>query len=168
MDTPFMARYEGDGQFSAPSSRWAQECDKQFVVGEIVRLSAYAERSQASHNHEFAVIADLWQNLPERFANEPWAASPEHLRKFALIKTKFCDTTTYACGSKAEAKRWAKNLRPLDEYSIVIVDGTTVKRFTAQSQSKRAMGAQKFQESKQAILEYLEDLIGIDAEERAA
>lgn len=166
-DIPFMARYEGEGQFAAPSAHWARECDKHFVVGEIMRLSPFADRSQISHNHEFAIISDLWQSLPERFKNEPWAATPAHLRKFALIQTKFCNTQTYVCASNAEAERWAKNLRPLDEYSVVSVQGATVYRFTAQSQAKRAMGAKAFQESKTAIIEYIEDLIGIRQEQAA-
>ena len=136
--------------------------DRHFVVDEDYLLVEHHERSQATHNHEFASITDLWKSLPERFSHEPWAQSAEHLRKFALIRTGFCNTQTYACGSRAEAERWAQNLRPLDEYSIVTVEGTTVHRFTAQSQSRRAMGAKRFQESKTAILEYLEDLIGAD------
>lgn len=95
------------------------------------------QRSPQSHNHEFAFVAEAWRNLPERFKDQPWAQSSEHLRKFALIKTGFCDTQTYACASAAEAARWAANLRPLDEYSIVSIQGATVFRFTARSQSKR-------------------------------
>ncbi len=42
------------------------------------------------------------------------------------------------------------------------VEGATVYRFTAQSQSRKAMGAKLFQESKTAVLEFIEDLIGIE------
>lgn len=120
------------------------------------------QRSDPSHRHEFAAIAEAWKNLPERFHQEPWAQSPEHLRKYCLIRAGFCNTQTFACASNAEAQRWAANLRPLDEYSIVVVQGATVLRFTAQSQSKRAMGAKRFQESKQAILDLLDDMIGVE------
>ena len=160
--TPILFRYCGEGEFHPASEYWGSKADTAYVVGEVYKLARIEERSQASHNHQFAEVANLWANLPERFKHEPWAQSPEHLRKYALIMCRYCDTQTYTCGSNAEAQRWAKNLRPLDEYSVVAVEGTTVYRFVAQSQSKRAMGAKRFQESKTAILEYIEDLIGLE------
>ena len=160
--TTLLFRYEGEGEFRAASTYHERRADLTYVVGEVYPLQVEQQRSQATHNHEFAVIADMWASLPERFKDEPWAQSPEHLRKYALIRCRYCDTQTYACGSRAEAERWARNLRPLDEYSIVTVEGTTVYRFTAQSQSRKAMGAKLFQESKTAVLEFIEDLIGIE------
>ncbi len=158
MTPPIIFRW--DGEYMVPVR--PAVADRHFVVGESYKLAEVQDRSDATHNHEFAVIRELWFSIPERFSREPWAQSPEHLRKFALIMCKFCDTQSYPCASEAEAKRWAANLRPLDEYSIVDIAGTTVFRFTAQSQSRRAMGAKRFQESKQAILEYIEDLIGVE------
>lgn len=160
--TTLLFRYEGEGEFRAASTYHARRADLTYVVHEVYPLQVEQQRSQATHNHEFAAIADMWASLPERFKDEPWAQSPEHLRKYALIRCRYCDTQTYACGSRAEAERWARNLRPLDEYSIVTVEGTTVYRFTAQSQSRKAMGAKLFQESKTAVLEFIEDLIGIE------
>ncbi len=160
--TPIPLRYEGEGQFATPSAFWAAKADKEYTIGEVMKMAPFEDRSRASHNHEFAVIEELWQSLPERCSHEPWAQSPEHLRKFALIMCKFCNTQTYPCGSRAEAERWAANLRPLDEYSVVLIEGTTVYRFTAQSQSKRAMGKQLFQRSKTAVIEWIEDLIGAE------
>lgn len=150
-----------NGEVFTPLKRFAKECDKRFVVGDCHLMEEIHERSMASHNHEFAFIAETWRNLPERYQTAPWAQSAEHLRKFALIRCHFCDTATYVCGTKAEAQRWAVNLRPIDEYSIVTVEGTTVYRFTAQSQSKRAMGAKRFQESKTALMEFCASLIDV-------
>jgi hypothetical protein len=130
--------------------------------GGVYHLAPWEDRSMISHRHEFAFIREAFKNLPERFDNEPWAASPEHLRKYCLIRTKWCNTQTFACGSKAEAIRWAQNLRPLDEYSIVTTEGSTVYRFTAMSQSRRAMGGKAFQKSKTDIIEFLEDLLQIE------
>lgn len=161
-EPPVLLQYEGEGDFRAVNAHAARLADRNYTVGERYRLAPFAERSQASHNHEFAVINDLFDSLPERFAGKAWAQSPTHMRRFALIMTGYCDTTTFPCETVEEAKRWAMNLEPLDEYSVVTVDGTTVLRFTAKSQSKRAMGAREFQESKTAVLEYLEDLLGVD------
>lgn len=169
---PIMLRYEGEGAFSPASSFWAGRADKQYVVGEVYSMAEAHDRSQASHNQEFAAIAEMWKSLPEQYAHEPWAQTAEHLRKYALIRTRWCDTQTYACGSHAEALRWAANLRPLDEYSVVTVEGSLVYRFIAQSQSRRAMGKERFQRSKTDILEFIEDMIGVargsSADARAA
>lgn len=161
MTSPIPLQYEGEGVFKPASEYWGRRADAEYVVGEVYRLAPHEDRSQASHNHEFARINELWQSLPERFSREPWAQTPEHLRKYALIMCRYCDTQTYVCGSNAEALRWAANLRPLDEYSVIAVEGTTIFKFVAQSQKKRAMGAKRFQESKTAIIEYIEDLIGV-------
>lgn len=160
--TPMLFRYCGEGEFQPGSEYWGHKADTAYVVGEVYKLAPHEDRSQASHNHQFAEIDTLWSSLPERFNLEPWAQTAEHLRKYALIMCRYCDTQTYTCSSNAEAERWAKNLRPLDEYSIVSFEGSTVFRFVAQSQSKRAMGAKRFQESKTAIIEYLEDLLGVE------
>lgn len=162
MTSPIPLQYEGEGVFKPYSEYWGRRADMAYVVGEVYKLAPHEDRSQASHNHEFARIAELWQSLPDRYSHEPWAQTPEHLRKYALIMCRYCDTQTFTCGSQAEAKRWAANLRPLDEYSVVTWEGTTVYRFVAQSQAKRAMGAKKFQESKTAIIEWIEDLIGVE------
>jgi hypothetical protein len=50
----------------------------------------------------------------------------------------------------------------MDEYAIVSVREAVVRVFTAQSQNMRAMGAKQFQESKQAVLDQLDDMLGVD------
>lgn len=157
--------FRWDGEAMVPATAFlARRADQQYVVGERYTLVEEKQRSPATHNHEFATLAEAWANLPERYADEAWAQSPEHLRKYALIKTGFYDSQTYACGSKAEAKRWAANLRPLDEYSLVVVNGSTVIRYMAKSQSRKAMDAKDFQRSKQAVLEYVSGLLDVEPE----
>jgi hypothetical protein len=122
-------------------------------------------QSDKSRAHQFAWLRDAWANLPEQYAMEAWAQSPEHLRKYALVKSGFCDTITYPCSSSAEAQRWAANMRPMDEYSIVIARGSVVYRFVAKSQSRKAMGREEQRKSKQAILDFVAGLIGVAPEE---
>jgi hypothetical protein len=50
----------------------------------------------------------------------------------------------------------------MDTYAIVIVSEATVKVFTAQSQSMRAMGKKVFQESKDKVLAILAEWIGVE------
>lgn len=138
--------------------------------GEIVRLAEPQDRTQQSEGHYFAVLHELWQSVPEKLrGEEEWAESEEHMRKFALIKTGFYNVQEYPCDTAVEAKKWAARLKPMDEYSLVTVNGTVVRRFTAKSQSRNAMpGKGEFHDSKQKVLGYLADLIGLppDAEQR--
>ena len=150
-----------DGDAMVPMPRFAKKCDQVFVVHEYYRMEVHEERSWKSHKHYFATLYDLWLNLPEKYALEPWAQTSEHLRKYALIKTGWHNNQTWACSTRAEAERWARNLRPENEYSIVVAQGTTVVRYTAKSQSVQAMGKADFQKSKVAVLEFVEDLIGV-------
>ena len=175
MSAPLRLRYEGNGDFRVMSNYHAARADKDYVVGEVYTFDEFQDRSDVSHNHEFAFVAEAWKTIHERYNEQPWAHSPEHLRKYALIKTKFCNTLTYPCGSRAEAERWATNMRRVDEYSIVMAEGSVVYRFTAMSQKRRGIGAldkATFQRSKQAIMDFLDDLLevkrGSTADARAA
>lgn len=161
MTAPVYMRWTGEA-FEPMNARNAAECDRRFVVGEVYSLDEVQSRSMDSHRHEFAFIREAWLNLPERYADAPFARSSEHLRKYTLIMTGWCDTATHVCSSRAEAMRFAAFIRPLDEFSVVTVKEATVIRATAKSQSMKAMGKDDFQRSKQAILDYLEDLIGAE------
>lgn len=161
-----------DGESFSPSTQfWQRQAEKHCQPGKRYRMVEEPERSQESHRHYFASLAEMFDSLPEKYADEPWAQSSEHLRRYALIKTGFHLATEYVCGSEAEAKRWAANLRPLDEYAIVVRRGAVVTRYTAKSQSYRAMPEKgEFQRSKQAVLDFVADLIELpaDAEQRRA
>jgi hypothetical protein len=142
-----------------PRRGFARQCDAQFVVGETYRMEVVEERSAATHRHFFAAVNEAWQNLPENLAEA--YPSPEHLRKRALIKAGFADSHQIVASSKAEALRIAAFIRPLDEYAVVTVSGSVVTRFTAQSQSVKAMGKERFQASKDAVLGLVAALIGV-------
>jgi hypothetical protein len=47
---------------------------------------------------------------------------------------------------------------------LVIVQGATVTRYTAKSQSKKAMGAADFQRSKTLIMEVIAKMLGVEPE----
>lgn len=160
MPAPLYYRWKGDG--FVPLGRHAKLADQQFVIGQVYRLEVVEERSARTHRHQFAWLREAWLNLPEGYRYEPWAQSPEHLRKWALIRTGWHDCQTFECGTKAEAQRWAAHLRPLDDFSVVIARGAIVERYTAKSQSVKAMGKNDFQASKTAVLEYVAGLLGVE------
>lgn len=159
--TPVTFTWEGDAM--RPSTPFmSRMADEAFVIGERYRMVAEEERSGVSHRHFFASVNGAWENLPEHLAER--FPTAEHLRRFALIKAGYCDTATFVASSKAEAERLAAFIKPTDEFQIVTVREATVTRYTAKSQSLRAMGKQDFQASKDAVLGIIAGMIGTEAE----
>lgn len=157
MTTPIA--YQWSGEAMEPLKRFHNAANAQFVVGEVYTLDEVKQRSVASHNHYFACVYDGWLNLPE-----PWDdrfPTVEHLRKYALIKSGYCDSHTIVASSKAEAQRLATFIRPIDEFAVVSIDGCTITRFTAKSQSRKAMG-KEFQASKDAVFDVIGKILGVN------
>ncbi|HEV7319438.1 MAG TPA: hypothetical protein VGO04_12620 [Ensifer sp.] len=161
MGGPVLLQWNGEA-FQPANRHWVSQCDKRFVVGEFYTLAEHNDRSMNTHRHYFASVAEAWRNLPEHFAGLPFTESAEHLRAYALIRTGYCDAHTIVCSSKAEASRMAAFIRPIDGFSIVDVKEATVTRYVAKSQSMKAMDKQEFQQSKVAVLDFLDDLIGVE------
>jgi len=153
--------FEWNGDAMIPLHR--RRADQTFVVGQRYSLVQYEERSAASHKHEFAWLYEAWQSLPEHLAER--FPTAEHLRKFALIRAGYSDSHTITCKSKAEALRVAAFIRPIDEFAVVVTQEATVTRFTAKSQSRRAMGAKEFQQCKERIMEVVSRMLGVEPSE---
>lgn len=151
------AVWTGEGLTIRPASLRA--LDEAFGAGETLALEVQAMRSMNSHRHYFATLRDLWANLPERLAMAPYAKSPETLRKHALIATGYADAQSVDCGSKAAAERVAAFMAGMTDYAVVSVSGPVVRRYTARSQSVRAMGAKEFQRSKSGVIDWCEALV---------
>ncbi|MFI4989109.1 MAG: hypothetical protein ACHQF3_16905 [Alphaproteobacteria bacterium] len=143
-----------------PLPAFAAAAAARFGAGEVVALAPAELRSSPSHRHYFACVREAWVNLPEGLAE--CFASEEHLRKYALIKAGYRDERSIVCTSKAEARRIAAFIRPIDDYSIITVSDTVVTQFTAKSQSVEAMSKAEFQASKDAVLGILAEMIGVD------
>ena len=99
--------------------------------------------------------------MPERYGDA--IPSVEHMRKWALIRTGYRDERSIVCASKAEAKRVAAFVKPMDDFAIVVVNEATVAVYTAKSQSQKAMGGKEFQKSKEAVLEYCQSMLESEA-----
>lgn len=151
---------EWDGEAMRPLN--ARAADRQYVIGERYHLEHREDRSAASHAHYFAALAEAHINLPDEMTER--LPTPDHLRRFALIRTGYRDERSIVCSSKAEAQRLSAFVKPMDEFAIVTVTEATVTVWTAKSQSYRAMGKAEFQKSKDAVLGYLADLIGVTPE----
>lgn len=150
--------YRWDGEVMVPLAPYRRECDAEFVVGQKYCLGIVEDRSDASHKHEFAWLREAWQQLPESLAKD--FPTSEHLRKRALIDAGFFNQMDVDSGTHAAAIRVAAGFRKHDEFIAAVIEGPIVLVRTAKSQSRRAMGRQQFQESKQAVLEIVSGLIG--------
>jgi hypothetical protein len=146
-----------------PTPRFVAAFREKFVDDATYWLSVEPERSEKTHDHQFAWIGEAWKTLPDDKA----AAFPNSdvLRKHALIMTGWCDVRDYPCASKAEALRLAATLRgEISEYVVVIVRAAVVRVCRAKSQSRKAMGAADFQASKNDLLRWISDLLGVEPE----
>lgn len=164
--------FDWDGEAMCPVGQHARLADQTFVVGYRYVLEARIpadQRSRKQHERFFATTADTyWQNLPERYQYEPWAAPPDFLRQRALIETGWFNVREYICATNAEALRWMSNLPdPRNErgdrvYVQRSVAGSVLVERTAKSQSYRSMKKADFQKSCEDVESFLADLVGID------
>lgn len=158
-----------DGEAMVPIGRFKAQADRDLVVGEKYIICEYKDRSGASHRHYFAMLREYWQNLHEDFQNAPWAKTPEHLRAYALIKTGWCKTNTAVFDNEMDAQKslqiasWVAGTFTSTftlSYVTLTDDGTYILTSAAPlSQSYRAMGKDKFQKSKDDVLNWCQDLI---------
>lgn len=158
--TPFAAQWNGEAFEVLRRDR--QRADADLVVGERYAIEVMEQRSDASHRQFMAAVGELWLNLPEDMAAE--FPSPDALRYRALILAGFRDEASIVCGSKAEALRVSAFIRRREPFSLVVVHGATVTALTAQSQSYKAMGKERFEASKAAVFDKLAEMIGTSRE----
>lgn len=138
---------------------WARKAGEQWAEGEVIVLSTHDDRSGKSHRHYFACIRTAWENLPDHLT--PEFPTTEKLRKYALIKAGHCNSVEYICDNPREARRMAAALTDADGFALVVIQGCVVTRFTAKSNAKEFQDKKAFQQSKEAVLEILAEMIGV-------
>lgn len=172
MARPELIRMIWDGGALVPDGNAATAALHDHLgAGEVLYVDIDPERSKRSHGHQFAFVRRAWATLPEHLTGQPWAATPDTLRKYALIRTGYCKTELVAVGSAERALRVVSAMKAAlradeDEgFSVVEASGPVVMIFRPETQKLRAMGHDRFQESKQAIGEWLAALLGVPVEE---
>lgn len=156
---PMLFHWTGEAMVPA-SAFWARKADQEYVVGENYKLIEHHDRSANSHRHYFASIADAHGNLPDELLEQ--YPTPEHLRKRALVFKGYRDERTIVCATAAEAQRVGAFIKPMDDFAVVTVRDAVVRVWTAKSQSTKAMGAKDFQQSKSDVLDFIDDLLGVE------
>jgi hypothetical protein len=147
--------YEGNGLFRCLHPKRVK-----LDVGAVHGWQMAEHRSKSSHDHFFACVNEAWKNLPEDMADD--FPSPEHLRKWSLIKAGFCSETRIVCANNSEAMTLATKAKSMDKYAVVAIDDKAVTIWTADSQRRDAMGRQAFQEAKERALHIISNLLGVD------
>lgn len=156
-------KFQWDGEAMKPASNfWLRMANEHFTVGEVLRMVEENEHSDKSRAHEFAWLKEAWNSLPDELYDQ--YPNTEVLRKHGLIAKGHCTMVQHSCPTAAEAERLAAILKPYDVYAIVRQRGPIVTVYTAVSQSKRAMSAKMFQQSKSDLMEFVGDLLGVDPE----
>jgi hypothetical protein len=136
---------------------------KYYEPSGTYNLVVHDERSQASHNEFFAALDTRWQTLPAELEAE--YPSRESLRHKTLIRTGYCTEKDFVLPTDAAATLFAAALIEADDeqYCIIEVRGRIVRRYRAQSQAYRAMGKKVFEQSKQAVLDYIDrEILGVE------
>lgn len=160
-DDPIICRFT-DGAL-VPSTNYQRHLAfERWQEGQLVPVVEHSQRSDKSHDHYFATLNDMWASLPEDVS--PDFPNVDVLRAHALIRTGYANKRQLVSRSNAEAERVAAFMRPASPLAIIAVDGCVVTEWTAESQKYRAMGKQRFQESKDAVLEYVTGLLERKAE----
>ncbi len=118
------------------------------------------DRTPEDHRHFFALIRLAWENLPHHLGNE--FPSPEMLRKKALVRTGFYNEARIAHETEEDACKTATFAANADGFALVSRRGTWVIVRTPKSQAEGAMPREEFRASKEAILAFVSNLIGVD------
>lgn len=140
-----------NGHMVPLNSFFATRAAKQYQPGATYVLVPNEARSPESHSHFFAALHDGWLNLAEEYAEEfPTSA---HLRAWCLVKAGFADRNTIVCASPEDAIRAAAIASTRDKIRIIEVAGRTVTVWIPHSMSKAAMGKERFQSAKSAVLD---------------
>lgn len=143
----------------APTDRFKSRCIDQYEVGQAYRLAHEEEASSQSRSHYFAVLRDIWMNLPDDLAKR--FPDTEALRAWCLIREGYADQDIIDCKTSDEAIRTIALLGRLHPHSVFVRNDTTVQWLRAKSQSSRSMGGKVFQASKDAVLSRAASMIGV-------
>lgn len=138
-------------------------CFENLKEHELVSMEMVRGRSESQHRKQFAVIRNAWANLPEKLIDAPYAASPETLRKHALIVTGTRKVKVVECGTSEVAERVAaameEDSQAAGEYCIISIAGTVVQRLTAKSQKEDKMSGPEFKQSSERAMDWIANLI---------
>lgn len=153
-----------DGATFTPEPKFRIIATRQFIKDGVYILEGHEPASHADRGHYFATIKEAWSNLDaDATARYP---TPEHLRKWALVKAGWRKDNFTVCDSVDRATQLAAFIRRLDDYAVVVVEGNVVRTYVARSQKigrpeDGKMTKEEWRQSKQDVLDILSNKIGV-------
>ena len=117
------------------------------------------ERDMNSHRHYFAQLKEAWETLPEKLQKK--YPTEDIFRKKLLIEAGYFHESETVCDTPRDAVTVAAFMAPLDPAAVITVRGNVIKKYVAESQSVAAMGKERFQKSKWAVLDLAASLIEV-------
>lgn len=165
-----LLRARFDGEAFRPLDKFMPEVRRTYATGSLVVIDADYPENMAANRAYHAEIRALWQNLPETL--DVHYPRPDHLRKRALIKTGYYTANSVALKTAEEARVVAGIMKPLDEFSVVIVRDNVIRIFRPRSQRLRhndedavKMDADELRQSRKDVLEFCRKIVGVNAAE---
>ena len=134
----------------------ATDAAERFTIGWTYWLEENQE-SEESRGHYFRAIGIAWHNMPEHYASQ--FPSKPAMRKKVLIAEGFRHQQSIVCQDEEQAERLAAFIRSRDDFAVVSIHGPVVVVLEAETQSKNAMGKARFEESKTAVIDHLNELL---------
>lgn len=150
---PLPAFLKWTGEAFVPEPGFKNLCAAQYAVGEVYPMLPVEERSQSSHNHYFAAVAEGFNNLSEENAKR--FPTSEYLRHWCLVQCGYCSETNYVMANSKEARKLAADVRRMSPYAVISIRDNTVIVWEAESQSKAAMKKDPFEQSKRDVLDLI-------------
>ena len=117
------------------------------------------ERDMNSHRHYFVQLKEVWETLPEKLQKK--YPTKDIFRAKLLIEAGYFHESETVCDTPRDAVTVAAFMAPLDPAAVITVRGNVIKKYVAESQSVAAMGKERFQKSKWAVLELAASLIEV-------
>jgi len=161
-----LAIYVGAGKFESRGPADMETADRNFRIGQTVKLNITRPRSSKQLNYFFAWLKEVFENLPETLPDDapPRFKDTEHLRAWLIYKAGRADVWSYP---RDQVNRQAINMmrRVARGHLFFEVTETTVWVFEPQSIAIENMGHEEFTELFDKIKELAIYLIpGLDLE----
>lgn len=167
--------FKWDGTTMTPEQRFVALARRQFIKDCVYVLEGHEPASHADRGHYFASIKEAWNNLDaETTARYP---TPEHLRKWALIKAGWRIENVVFGPDEAWAIRTVAFNKRQDDFAVTIVIAPSggdelwsVRILVARSQKigrpeDGMMTKDEWRQSKQDVLDILSQRLGVTRRE---
>lgn len=139
---------------------------KSFKNGDRVIVEIYEPRSVSWERKFFAIVNSAWMNLPWDMQQE--FATPDELRKWALIQTGHCHERKGVMASNKAVLEYMSSPRATDDYVLFSVNGATFVERRPMSMRRDQMNREQFNKAADDVIACLAKLLGVSEKDLLA